>query len=51
MKKRLLCMLLCVVLVAGLAMPAFAEGLTLTAAALHNDAGLVGAVRYLLQHG
>lgn len=32
-------------------MPAFAEGLTLTAAALHNDAGLVGAVRYLLQHG
>ena len=32
-------------------MPAFAEGLALTAAALHNDAGLVGAVRYLLQHG
>ena len=24
-------------------MPAFAEGLTITAAALHNDAGLVGA--------
>lgn len=30
-------------------MPAFAEGLTLTAAALQNDAGLVGAVYYLLQ--
>ena len=31
-------------------MPAFAEGLTLSAAALHNDAGLVGAVRYLLDN-
>ena len=31
-------------------MPAFAEGLTLTAAALQNDAGLVGAVYYLLHH-
>lgn len=31
-------------------MPAFAEGLTVTAAALQNDAGLVGAVWYLLHH-
>ena len=31
-------------------MPAFAEGLTLQAAALQNDAGLVGAVYYLLHH-
>lgn len=31
-------------------MPAFAEGLTVTAAALQNDAGLVGAVYYLLHH-
>lgn len=31
-------------------MPAFAEDLTITAAALHNDAGLVGAVYYLLQN-
>lgn len=31
-------------------MPAFAEGLTLTAATLQNDAGLVGAVYYLLHH-
>lgn len=31
-------------------MPAFAEGLTVTAAALQNDAGLVGAVYYLLQN-
>ena len=31
-------------------MPAFAEDLTVTAAALQNDAGLVGAVYYLLHH-
>lgn len=31
-------------------MPAFAEELTVTAAALQNDAGLVGAVYYLLHH-
>ena len=31
-------------------MPAFAEGLTLQAAAMQNDAGLVGAVYYLLHH-
>ena len=29
-------------------MPAFAEGLELRPAALANDAGLVGAVRYFL---
>ena len=31
-------------------MPAFAEGLEVRPAALANDAGLVGAVRYFLQH-
>ena len=31
-------------------MPAFAEGLELRAAALQNDAGLVGAVCYFRQH-
>lgn len=31
-------------------MPAFRQGLDLRAAALHNDAGLVGAVYYLRQH-
>lgn len=31
-------------------MPAFAEELTVTAAALQNDAGLVGTVWYLLHH-
>ena len=30
-------------------MPAFAEGLELKAAALQNDAGLVGAVYYFKQ--
>ena len=36
--------------VKAVVMPAFAEGLTLQAAALQNDAGLVGAVYYLLHH-
>ena len=31
-------------------MPAFAEGLELTSAALQNDAGLVGAVYYFKTH-
>ena len=33
-------------------MPAFAEGLEIRAAQLHNDAGMVGAVYYFRQqHG
>ena len=31
-------------------MPAFAQGLEIQAAALQNDAGLVGAVYYFLQN-
>ena len=31
-------------------MPAFAEGLEIRAAQLHNDAGMVGAVYYFRQH-
>ena len=33
----------------GAVMPAFAEGLEIRAAQLHNDAGMVGAVYYFRQ--
>ena len=47
--KRVLALCFALIFVCSCLLPAFAEGLEIRAAQLHNDAGMVGAVYYFRQ--